>query len=153
MRKSRRETVGLGLLILLGGCHDAGPEGRTRTLRELAGLLAPPPIRFEASRDTAQARPVPARRADARELRIYYDLTAYEWYRRGQPLIFRAGSYLPEGKPQAIPAERLRRLGQYGGVDFYHAEGSAPDEMVYVPVFEGYWQPFVTRHAGSVSAD
>lgn len=86
--------------------------------------------------------------------RVYYDLTVFEWYRRGEPLRVGGGAYLPTGKPRAIPAERMERVGEYLGVDVYVLEGSQPPYgAVFVPVFRRYWQPFVLQHRAPVHAD
>ncbi|HEX7088980.1 MAG TPA: hypothetical protein VF192_02520 [Longimicrobiales bacterium] len=75
---------------------------------------------------------------------IYYDLTAYDWYRRGEVLVAGGLGFQPEGLPRAIPFDSLRRAGNYQGVDFYVKNGAAePYDTVFVPVFEGFWQPFL----------
>jgi hypothetical protein len=35
----------------------------------------------------------------------------------------------------------MQHLGEYQGVDYYAMAGGTAD-AVYVPVFQGYWQPF-----------
>jgi hypothetical protein len=74
---------------------------------------------------------------------IYYDLMAFSWYARAEPLIFEQLSYLPAGAPTSIPLAKLLLAGNYQGVDFYvlRADQEPPD-VVYVPVFEGYWLAF-----------
>lgn len=86
--------------------------------------------------DVAGAVPVPAE--------IHYDLTAYDWYRRGEPLTHDGRAYRPVGPPVPTPETGLTLLGRYGGVSYYAPEGAdgAPDTL-YVPVFEGYWLRFV----------
>jgi hypothetical protein len=75
---------------------------------------------------------------------IYYDLTAYDWYRRGEVLVASGSAFQPQGLPRIIPFDSLRRAGNYQGVDFYVKNGAAePYDTVFVPVFEDFWQPFV----------
>lgn len=73
---------------------------------------------------------------------IYYDLTRYEWYAQGRPLIHDGQSYQPDGMPVAIELANLSRVGDYEGVDYYTPKAPDPDGLIYVPVFEGYWLPF-----------
>ena len=74
---------------------------------------------------------------------IYYDLTRYEWYARGEALRHAEASYMPDGRPARIPASEMRKAGQYGGVDIYVQASDRDDaDIVYVPVFEGFWLPF-----------
>ncbi|HEY8468781.1 MAG TPA: hypothetical protein VIL18_04020 [Longimicrobiales bacterium] len=75
---------------------------------------------------------------------IYYDLTAYDWYRRGEVLVAAGFAFQPQGLPRVIPFDSLRRAGNYQGVDFYVKNGAAePYDTVFVPVFEDFWQPFL----------
>jgi hypothetical protein len=75
---------------------------------------------------------------------IYYDLTAYDWYRRGEVLVAAGFGFQPQGLPRVIPFDSLRRAGNYQGVDFYVKNGAAePYDTVFVPVFEDFWQPFL----------
>lgn len=90
---------------------------------------------------------------DAEPVEIYYELTAFEWYRRGEPIVFRDRTYVLEALPRAIPAEELRRLGRFRGVFFYrHEEDDPPYDAVFVPVYPGFWQPFVAA-GGRDAAD
>jgi hypothetical protein len=81
---------------------------------------------------------------------IYFDLTVFDWYRQGQPLVHAGHGYLPQGDPRPVPVDRLQRVDTYQGVNFYALEGDPePPGTVYVPVFHGYWQPFVAQAAGA----
>jgi hypothetical protein len=74
---------------------------------------------------------------------IYYDLTRYEWYARGEPLGHADASYMPGGRPVRMPASSMRKVGQYRGVEVYvPASDDDAAAIVYVPVFEGFWLPF-----------
>jgi len=79
---------------------------------------------------------------------IYYDLTRFEWYRRGQPLLVGGRPFQPAGRPEPTGAREFTELGRYEGVTYYVVAGSrAPHGVVYVPVSPGSWHPFV--HVGS----
>lgn len=77
--------------------------------------------------------------AAARPDRIYYDLTRFDWYAHGEPLVFDSMPYEPDGRPVALDARTLERVGAYDGVDVYR-RGS--DTHLYVPVYDGYWLAF-----------
>lgn len=81
---------------------------------------------------------------DSLPRQIYYDLMAFDWYARAEPLIIAQQAYMPSGAPTSIPLAKLQLAGNYQGVDFYllHSDREPPD-VVYVPVFEGYWLPFM----------
>lgn len=115
-------------------------EGRTR---EQGGAPAPRP-------EDGRAAP----QSDHEPREIFYDLTAYEWYRQGQPMMVEGEGYHPAGKPEAEGDRRFRPAGRYQGVAFYMVEGEAkPYHVLYVPVFPGYWQPFVPAKAAPQTAD
>jgi hypothetical protein len=73
--------------------------------------------------------------------RIYLSLTSYEWYARGEPLLHGNAAYQPSGFPVAAPLSAMHVTGEYQGVEYYVRDGDA-DPILYVPVYEGYWQPF-----------
>lgn len=74
---------------------------------------------------------------------IYYDLTAFDWYRRGEPLVIDGREYRPDGIPEAERARKFEPVGEYMGVTYYVLENSSePHLAVYIPVSPGYWQPF-----------
>jgi hypothetical protein len=78
--------------------------------------------------------------------RIYYTLTQHEWYARGEPLMHEQRPFHAGGMPVAASAGDMQHLGEYQGVDYYARTGDTAD-AVYVPVFEGYWQPFRSEAA------
>lgn len=85
---------------------------------------------------------------------IYYDLTRYEWYRRGQPLLVDGQPFRPAGRPEPTRAREFTELGRYEGVTYYIvADSEPPHTVVYVPVSPGYWQPFELAAPGSASDD
>jgi hypothetical protein len=84
--------------------------------------------------------------------RIYFTLTDYGWYARGEPLVHGDATYRTGGGVIAAPTSAMRKVGEYQGVDVYTAEGSTSDTAVYVPVFPGYWQPFHLAEAAAPAA-
>lgn len=72
---------------------------------------------------------------------IYYTLTSFDWYARGEPLIHTGRSYEPDGMPVNIPLTDMQKVGEYHGVEYY-TRAADPSPAVYVPVYEGYWQMF-----------
>jgi len=92
----------------------------------------------------ASALRVDTARPPARPDEIYYDLTAYDWYRRGEPLIAGEFAFQPNGVPRPIPFDSLRRAGSYQGVDYYVRNTvPEPHDTLFVPVFDDFWQPFL----------
>lgn len=75
---------------------------------------------------------------------VYYDLTRFDWYRRGQPLIADDHRYSPEGPLVSLPRDSLTLAGRYQGVAYYRA-GHGGADTVYVPVYHHYWLAFVHR--------
>jgi hypothetical protein len=73
--------------------------------------------------------------------RIYYTLTSYDWYARGEPLVHDGRPYEPEGMPVSASLPEMTKVGEYQGVEFY-VRGANAEPAVYVPVFDGYWQRF-----------
>lgn len=123
-------TAILAALAFASGCSDADPDTRG------APAPAPPPV------DTAlaAAADAPANRPSE----IYFDLTAFTWYREGRPLIHDGRPYMPQADPIAVAAE-LREAGRYEGVSYYVMEDAAePVYTVYVPVYYRYWQRFTS---------
>jgi len=73
--------------------------------------------------------------------RIYYTLTSYDWYARGQPLLHDGRAYTPQGLPIPASLEEMTRVGEFEGVEYYERAGDS-SPAVFVPVFQGYWQQF-----------
>jgi hypothetical protein len=73
--------------------------------------------------------------------RIYYTLTDHEWYARGEPLLHGSRAHQPAGRPVSASLDEMELAGEYMGVDYYTRRQDEGD-LVYVPVFEGYWQAF-----------
>lgn len=83
---------------------------------------------------------------------IYYDLTFFEWYKKGEPILLDHGRYLP-GEVEPTAERHFVKEGVYEGVDYYRAQGGDDEgsDIIYVPVYEGYWLPFSLEGAGSSS--
>lgn len=77
--------------------------------------------------------------AEAMPDRVYYVLTDFDWYARGEPVVLEGTSYTVAGDPIRIDARTLERVAEYGGVELYRRNG---DAHLYVPVFSGYWLGF-----------
>lgn len=73
---------------------------------------------------------------------IYFDLTAFPWYREGRALMHDGRGYMPQADPIAVQSE-LAEAGRYEGVSYYVMEGAhEPVYTLYVPVYYRYWQRF-----------
>ncbi|MBI4409953.1 MAG: hypothetical protein HY561_09610 [Gemmatimonadetes bacterium] len=152
-RRSGRRATALLLwaLLALAACDSQGVR--------LSALLGAAPAELALREDAAGPAPRgetrTPRRAPAPPTRpdeIYYDLTVFEWYRRGEPLRYDGRSYQPQGMPRLISLRQLRRAGEFGGVTFYvGAADSTSHSILYVPVFDRYWQPFALQAGGSAA--
>jgi hypothetical protein len=92
-----------------------------------------------AASDSLSGPPAEAADPETRPDRVYYVLTEFDWYARGEPIVLEGTSYTVSGDPARIDARALERVAEYGGVDLYRRSG---DANLYVPVFEGYWLTF-----------
>jgi hypothetical protein len=117
--------------LLAGGCRSGEPEAQTTS----AEIDAPEII---GGTDTVFAA-VP--REDLPSSRIYYTLTDHEWYARGEPLMHDNVAFHAAGMPVGASVDQMEHVGDYQGVEYYHRPGDAR-QALYVPVYEGYWQPF-----------
>jgi hypothetical protein len=81
---------------------------------------------------------------------IYYDLTRYEWYARGEPLVHEGWSYSP-GALVAASGGEMEALGDYGGVTYYRRRDGGADSL-FVPVYERYWLTFNPGAAADTAA-
>ena len=121
----------LGALSLLVSCSDGEPA------------TADAPAAAPAAVDTALA-PV-ENETETRPAEIYFDLTAYAWYREGRPLVHNGRSYAPQAEPTVVSGE-LREAGRYEGVSYYAAaDDTEPVYTLYVPVYYRYWQRFTSQ--------
>ena len=122
---------------------------KSRTILVATLVLVACDVRGNGS-DTMEAAVVPA--LDAPEPKpaaplhpgnIFYDLTRFEWYARGEALLHDSIAFDPLGGPVPLPLAELEHVGNYQGVDFYqHRSAADRDAVRYVPVYEGYWLRF-----------
>ena len=82
--------------------------------------------------------------------RIYYTLTDYGWYERGRPLVHDGRGYRPQGMPLGATLGEMQKAGEFEGVEYY-IRSADPGAVVYVPVFDGYWQAFQLDPSASVT--
>lgn len=124
------------LIVALLLAPAAACDGRRNDLVEARGEEA-----LEEAPEP-EKRPAPATVPE----HIYYDLTTFEWYQRGEPLRIDGLEYQPRGKPISLGDAHLEVAGEYEGVVYYKVEdASEPYAAVYVAVSPRYWQPFVTE--------
>ena len=115
----------------MGGCD------REAARAEAADGEAP----ASASAETPMAA-AEAQSADNSPAEIYFDLTAFGWYREGRPLMHGGRSYMPQADPTPVEIE-LEEAGAYEGVTYYKpADAPDPVYTLYVPVYYRYWQRF-----------
>ena len=81
---------------------------------------------------------------------IYHDLTEFDWYRRGAPLLHDGAPYQPAGRPVPAETSTLEPAGSHEGVRYWTRTGAARADTLFVPVYPRYWLPF-TRASGGGS--
>ncbi len=124
------------MLTAASACGRSAPAGS-----------APPAASRVAEGANSVGRSEDAEDTTGAPAHIFYELTLYEWYRHGQPLLVDGTPYQPAGAPVRLRSSELEPLGTYEGVDYYRNSHS-PD-LVFVPVYPGYWQPFAPTGAHS----
>lgn len=149
-RQYRRGHALVILLALLAACGEGrGPavsaEAVPAGAAAAVGASAPAEGAGPSTGPETTGEAVTAPAETERPATIYYDLTTHDWYRRGEPILIDGRRYQP-GPVQATGERRLKRGGEYAGVDFYGIDGGPqPYDTVYVPVYPGYWLPFVAE--------
>lgn len=123
MIRPRLSLAALCAALALSACSDAGPA---------PGNASAESVHREGG--TGRAEP-------AGPARVFFNLTAYGWYARGEPLMFDGRAYGLAGGPRPVPFRELERVGDYQGVEVYAGKHSGRDTLL-VPIFEGYWLPF-----------
>lgn len=124
-------------LAVLGPILFALPACQPDDRQEL--IQATQQFAIEAT-DAGPADVEPRRTAPAE---IFPDLTRFDWYRRGEPLVVDGRAYQPAGVPEPTGERVFQPAGRYQGVAYYVAdEVEPPYTVVYVPVYRDYWQPF-----------
>jgi len=82
---------------------------------------------------------------DERPETIYYDLTRFDWYARGEPLMHEGRAFVAGGTLVAAPLSAMERIGEYGGVAYYRRPEVAG--VLFVPVYDRYWLQFRAQEA------
>lgn len=138
--RTRRALAGLAVAgSFLAACDRVGealPVGEERSVADKAGSSEAAPPNPPA---TLEVSDIPDT--------IYLDLTRFGWYARAEPLRLEGEDFVPGPAPVAASARDMERVGSYEGVAIYRRKDAA-DSAVYVPVFEGFWLPFVPGRAG-----
>lgn len=120
------------MLTVLAGCDRIPGLDRTdSTVAQTEPATPPEPETVEVP----PSEPLPER--------IYFTLTEYAWYAQGEPLVWDNAAYRAGTGVVARPLSAMRKLGEYQGVDVYREDAATVDTALYVPVFPGYWQPFL----------
>lgn len=137
---TRAPAVGIAIAVFVGfaaaACNDHGDA-----IVDSASLQA----EGEPTVTAANGQPAVGTAAVDGGLDIYYDLTAFDWYRQGEPLVIDGRPYQPNGIPESGRARVFEPAGEHLGVRYYIVEGTeSPYPTVYVPVSPNYWQPFST---------
>jgi hypothetical protein len=138
----RRHVLLLALACQIApGCDRLADGGAEADAPEIDGAAAEPAAGPSA---IPPSEPLPAR--------IYFQLTDYDWYARGEPLVYASASYRAARGVIAAPTSAMRKVGEYHGVDVYTNAGADTDSAVYVPVFPGYWQAFHLTEPAAAAA-
>jgi len=138
-RSLRRRLLAL-LLAVAAGC-GRGDRPEEEPAQATSSTAA---IEVDTARD-AVGPPAEEAEEEERPDTIYYDLTRFEWYRRGQPIVIDETRYTP-AEVEATGGRRLKREGAYEGVDYYvNRDSDQPYDTIFVPVYPGYWLPFVSE--------
>jgi hypothetical protein len=129
------------------------PEGGRAEVEDAAPVAGPAAGSAAAASSAARAEgtdhdsPAPAEPDHDLPASIYYDLTSFDWYRRGEPLLHEGQRYLP-GKVEPAAGRRFKYEGAYDGVDYYVLrDEQEPHHTIYVPVYSGYWLSFALEAA------
>jgi hypothetical protein len=130
-------------LLALAGTFTAAACGRDEdpVAERPAPAVSAVSAAAEPDGDSASIFMAPEDTRDDLPPTIYYDLTRFEWYARGEPLVHEGRAYMPGGALFSAGASAMEQVGQFGGVDYYRQAG-ADVETLYVPVFERYWLGF-----------
>ena len=136
-----KSGTALFVLALAAGCGRAGEAGSDAAEAGLMPVVGPQVAHAEAPRPALPPN-------------IYYDLTRFEWYARGEPLVQDDVAFTATGVPVALPLAELEHAGNYQGVDFYqHRSAADRDAVRYVPVYEGFWLRFSAEPTRTAAPD
>jgi hypothetical protein len=133
-------TALLSAAAAASGDRAPGTTGRQQPATMIGSQPAAPDASVHAADSVATVVRAPV-------IRIYYDLTQYDWYREGRPLETGSGIYVEDGDPVFLPSDSVVRAGEYQGVEYYRRV-AGDDSTLLVPVYPNYWLPFSLRGHG-----
>lgn len=138
----------MSLALCLAGCGDRTelPDPGA-TLTEEAENGADPAELVPGPPEDPVSAPLPADRVRADPLpeEIYYSLDEFEWYRQALPIVHDGRAFEASDTVLILSTLEVDTLGRFGGVLYWARPVGPPPDTLFVPVFEGYWLPFVTR--------
>jgi hypothetical protein len=73
------------------------------------------------------------------------------WYRLREPLQFAGDRYLPAGPTVFFDGNRMIRTGHYNGVPLYADTTLEPYRLVFVPIGQGWMQPYERARRGDLA--
>jgi hypothetical protein len=153
---ARRPLI-LGALLgttLLAGCGGPARGADQSTIEEIVQTAIEATVQpgTEGAGGGPDHSLAEAERAGAPSV-IYYDLTHFDWYRRGEPIQIGGQSFRPR-EVQPTGERKFHQEGSYDGVDYYISrDESEPYDTIYVPVYNGYWLPFALDGAAPEPAN
>ena len=66
------------------------------------------------------------------------------WFVDRRPILMDARIYIQYGPPRVLDREELRRVGVLGRVSVYAERGETAEEVLYIPISPGEYQPYQT---------
>lgn len=145
-----RIVCAIGVALALPGCSRGDAPADTAAAQETTAptdSAAPPAVSAPSPADAWQPD---EERKSLPSNRIYYTLTSFPWYARGEPLLHEGRPHVPTGPLITASVEEMEKVGEYEGVEFYTRRND-PDPVLYVPVFEGYWLGFRLNTLGGAA--
>jgi hypothetical protein len=148
-----RPTLAAACLLLAltpASCAPGGDAPPAEADPEAAADDAPAELVPSAPEEPASATlPADRAREDPLPEEIYYSLDDFEWYRHAQPIVHGGRAYEAQDTVLVRSTLELDSLARFGGVLYWARPGDAEPDTVFVPVFEGYWLPFVAGGGGA----
>jgi hypothetical protein len=142
-----RAAVPMLCLLALVACDRSADAGEPAAEDEEAAPAELVPT--QPDEPTTATLPADRVREDPLPEEIYYSLDDFEWYRQALPIVHEGRAYEARDTVLVLSTLEVDSLGRFGGVLYWaRPVGPAPD-TIYVPVFEGYWLPFVARDGGA----
>lgn len=147
MSRSALFVSSLMLSVVVAVACDRAPETASGAPGEEEVGDSPAELVPEATDEERASADLPADRVrqDPLPEEIYYNLDDFDWHRQALPIVHAAGAYEAADTVLVISTLELDSLGRFGGVLYWGRSGQEAPDTVFVPVFEGYWLPFVVR--------